>query len=111
MTLTIELTNATYLLYMEGQSLTLDCKALRKSENGKNKGKSMMMTDTLGYFGAFQLDLAFKRIITEELSRGEDTTSLEEFVARMERIEAIILAQIPALVEQIKESRAVIKQD
>lgn len=100
MILNVKLPEAEYLMYIEGAAMTLDCKRMGTD---KKTNAPKTITTTLGFFGPFQLELAFKRIITEELALNQDTIPLREFLKRFKAIEDAIVAQTEKLKIELQE--------
>ena len=102
MILTIKLTNATYTMRMEGNSMTVDCTAMSEGTESK---PAKLVTSILGYYGPAQVDQAVDRIIREEITTDEEKANLRQFLVVYKGIHEIIAPQLAELKTALKENR------
>ncbi len=97
MILTIKLSQATYTMRMDGNSMTVDETHTIADKDGNPKETSSV----LGYYGPAHVDLAINRIITEELTADTEKVNLRRFLEVYKGIHEIIKPQLAELKEQI----------
>lgn len=102
MKLTIKLKNASYDMYIDGNSMTVEVTSMGVS---KKDGQAKSITSALGYYGPSQVDKAVTRIIAEEVTLDDEKVNLREFLIRYKAIHESIAPQLTELKNAIQQNR------
>lgn len=102
MKLECKLPHASYCVEITGQYSTVKCTTMGMN---KERTEEKEQTYDLGYFGPFQLENAFLRIISEEQALGNDTIAFKEFLKRYNALTEKVIAEVTKLRQELKEAK------